>query len=76
MAESKLSSRRFLPFNILWSDENRPIVIDVGQAVIQTHPKAQEFLIRDVTRLVEWANKNGIEVELAEAMYEVLNMWT
>ncbi len=36
--------------------------------------KAQEFLIRDVTRLVEWANKNGIEIELAEAMYEVLNM--
>ena len=64
----------FSPFNILWSDENRPIVIDVGQAVIQTHPKAQEFLIRDVTRLIEWANKNGIEVDLAEAMYEVLNM--
>ena len=63
----------FSPFNILWS-ENGPIVIDVGQAVIQSHPKAQEFLIRDVTRLVEWANKNGIEIELAEAMYEVLNM--
>jgi hypothetical protein len=23
--------------------------------------------------LVEWANKNGIKIELAEAMYEVLN---
>ena len=64
----------FSPFNILWSDEIGPIVIDVGQAVIQSHPKAQEFLIRDVTRLVEWGNKNGLEVELAEAMYEVLNM--
>ncbi len=63
----------FSPFNILWSEDG-PIVIDVGQAVIQSHPKAQEFLIRDVTRLVEWANKNGIEIELAEAMYEVLNM--
>jgi serine/threonine-protein kinase RIO1 len=50
------------------------VVIDVGQAVIQTHPKAQEFLVRDVTRLVEWAVKNGIEITLAEAMYEVLNM--
>ena len=63
----------FSPFNILWSPEG-PVVIDVGQAVIQSHPKAQEFLIRDVTRLVEWANKNGIDVDLAEAMYEVLNM--
>jgi hypothetical protein len=27
-----------------------------------------------VTRLVEWANKNGLEVKLAEAIYEVLNM--
>ena len=63
----------FSPFNILWSPKG-PVVIDVGQAVIQSHPKAQEFLIRDVTRLVEWANKNGIDVELAEAMYEVLNM--
>ena len=63
----------FSPFNILWSP-NGPVVIDVGQAVIQTHPKAQEFLIRDVTRLVEWGNKNGLEVDLAEAMYEVLNM--
>ena len=63
----------FSPYNILWHNGG-PVVIDVGQAVIQTHPKAQEFLVRDVTRLVEWAVKNGIEITLAEAMYEVLNM--
>ena len=38
------------------------------------HPKSQEFLVRDVTRLVEWANKNGVEIELAEAMFDVLEM--
>ena len=27
----------FSPFNILWSDDG-PVVIDVGQAVIQSHP--------------------------------------
>ena len=27
-----------------------------------------------MTRLVEWANKNGIDVELADAMYDVLEM--
>jgi len=63
----------FSPYNILWHDGG-PVVIDVGQAVIKTHPKAQEFLVRDVTRLVEWAVKNGIKTTLAEAMYDVLNM--
>ena len=63
----------FSPYNIMWHGD-RPVVIDVGQAVVQSHPKSQEFLVRDVTRLVEWANKNGLEIELAEAMYDVLEM--
>ena len=64
----------FSPFNILWH-EGRPVVIDVGQAVIDSHPKAKEFLVRDVTRLVEWANKNGMkEITLAEALMDVLEM--
>ena len=49
-------------------------MIDVGQGVVESHPKSQEFLVRDVTRLVEWGQKNNLEVDLAEAMYEVLNM--
>ncbi len=63
----------FSPYNIMWHG-NRPVVIDVGQAVIQSHPRSEEFLVRDVTRLVEWANKSGIDVDLAEAMYDVLEM--
>lgn len=71
--KSNLVHGDFSPFNILWHKQ-RAVVIDVGQAVVQGHPKAEEFLVRDVTRLVEWANKNGIDLTLAEAMYEVLNM--
>ena len=63
----------FSPYNILWH-EGRAKVIDVGQAVIESHPRAQEFLVRDVTRLVEWGQKNGLDVELPEVIYEVLNM--
>ena len=63
----------FSPYNIMWHGD-KPVVIDVGQAVVQSHPKSQEFLVRDVTRLVEWANKNGLDIELAEAMYDVLEM--
>jgi RIO kinase 1 len=71
--KAKLAHGDFSPYNILWHDGG-PVVIDVGQAVIETHPKAQEFLVRDVTRLVEWGQKQGLEVDLAGAMYEVLNM--
>ena len=46
----------------------------MGQGVVDSHPKAQEFLVRDVTRLVEWGQKNGLDVVLADAMYDVLNM--
>jgi RIO kinase 1 len=63
----------FSPYNILWHDEEA-WVIDVGQGVVESHPKAQEFLVRDVTRLVEWAQKEGLDLTLAEAMYDVLNM--
>ncbi len=71
--KAKLVHGDFSPYNIMWHGD-KPVVIDVGQAVVQSHPKAQEFLVRDVTRLVEWANKAGVEVELAEAMYDVLEM--
>jgi RIO kinase 1 len=71
--KAKMVHGDFSPYNIMWHD-SRPVVIDVGQAVVQSHPRSQEFLVRDVTRLVEWANKNGLDVELAEAMYDVLEM--
>lgn len=60
-------------YNILWH-EGEAIIIDVGQGVVQNHPKSEEFLVRDVKQLVRWANSNGIDVELAEAMYDVLEM--
>ena len=71
--KAKMVHGDFSPYNIMWHGD-RPVVIDVGQAVVHSHPKSQEFLVRDVTRLVEWANKNGINIELAEAMYDVLEM--
>ncbi len=69
--KAKLVHGDFSPFNVLWH-AGEAVVIDVGQAVALQHPRAKEFLVRDVTRLVEWANKQGIEISVAEAMYEVL----
>ena len=70
---SELVHGDFSPYNILYHD-NRPVVIDVGQAVIASHPKAQEFLVRDVKNLVDWAQKMGVETDVADCMYDVLNL--
>ena len=50
----------------------KPSLNCVGQSVTTTHPHAEEFLVRDVTRLVEWAQRQGVDVDLAEAMANVL----
>ncbi len=58
-------------YNILWHDDE-PWFIDVGQGVTDQHPHSEEFLVRDVTRLVHWINKQGYNVDLAECMLRVL----
>ena len=70
--DAKLVHADFSPFNVLMQN-GEPVVIDVGQAVALAHPSANEFLVRDVTRLVEWGNKQGVEITVPEAMYEVLH---
>ena len=49
-----------------------PWIIDVGQAVVEQHPSSKEFLVRDVTRIVEWANRNGMAVDTAESVLRVI----
>ncbi len=69
--KAKLAHADFSEYNILWH-EGEPWVIDAGQAVTDQHPAADEFLVRDVTRLIQWAGRNGIEYELADAMAQIL----
>ena len=47
-----LAHADFSEYNILWYD-GEPWVIDVGQAVVSAHPSSNEFLVRDVTRIVQ-----------------------
>ena len=61
----------FSEFNVLWH-EGVPWIIDVGQAVVEQHPSSKEFLVRDVTRTVEWANRNGMAVDTAESVLRVI----
>ena len=62
----------FSEYNILWKD-GEPWVIDVGQSVPRQPPSSEEFLVRDVTRLVEWINRQGHSVDLAESLARVLD---
>lgn len=43
-------------YNMLWHDE-RPIIIDVGQAVLLEHPMSREFFERDIRNLTRWFKK-------------------
>ena len=60
-------------YNVLYY-QAQPVLIDVGQAVTIEHPHAKEFLVRDVERVVDWGNRCGVELELADAMYQVLSV--
>lgn len=68
---AKLVHADFSDFNVLWHD-GRPIVIDVGQAVTQAHPASEEFLVRDVKQLADWARRQGTTVDPADLLLDVL----
>jgi len=55
---AKLVHADFSAFNILIDLNTQKItIIDVGQAVLQNHPKAKEFLKRDILNITEFLQK-------------------
>ena len=58
-------------YNVLWHNDE-PWIIDVGQAVKSAHPNAQEFLIRDVRNICNWASKKGVETNFEETLLSIL----
>lgn len=48
-------------YNIMvWNDE--PVFIDIGQAVLLSHPMAEDFLVRDLDNLLRFFYKNNVDV--------------
>ena len=41
--------------------------------MIEQHPSAREFLVRDVTRIVEWSNRNGMDINVADTLLRVID---
>ena len=62
-------------FNLLWF-EKQLYVIDVGQAVDVTHPKAIEFLKRDCKNVRNWFAKEGLPAGLLIDVSEMVRIAT
>jgi len=57
-------------FNILNFDEI-PIFIDMSQATLLRHPRAEEFLERDVKNICAFFNKKGLKVNEGSALKKI-----
>ncbi len=61
-------------FNILYHNQ-KPIVIDISQAVTIHHPKAEVYLVRDIKNVFNYFEKIGVEIPNPEDFYyEVINL--
>ncbi|MEW6069439.1 MAG: serine protein kinase RIO [Candidatus Thermoplasmatota archaeon] len=56
----------FSEYNILIKPREKPVIIDVGQAVVREHPLAEELLVRDVTNIVNYFRKLGVNAEVED----------
>lgn len=57
----------FSPYNILVTDDGLK-VLDCAQAVLLAHPRADDFLLRDVENLVRFFKKQGVDADVPRAM--------
>ena len=61
-------------FNILYHNQ-KAVIIDISQAVTIHHPKAEIFLVRDITNIFNYFETIGVEVPNREDFYyEVINL--
>lgn len=55
-------------FNILYHNQ-KPVFIDISQAVDTQHPKAEIYLVRDIKNITKYFEKLGVEVPNQETFY-------
>ena len=69
--KARLAHADLSEYNIFKAGGER-ILFDMGSAVLTTHPQAEEFLKRDVSNMVRFFRKRGIEKNDAESWLEEL----
>ncbi len=57
------------PYNIVVK-ESIPFLIDMSQSVISSHPRAEEFLERDLNNILFYFSKRGVDTPETEIIFE------
>ena len=72
--KAKLVHGDLSEFNILYHNQ-KPVVIDISQAVSIQHPKAEVYLVRDIKNIFNYFEKLGIEMpDPRKFYYDVINL--
>ena len=66
MYHARLVHADISEYNIMMSAP--PTLIDFGQGVILSHPRAMEFLERDVRNILKYFEKHGIKLDFGKTM--------
>lgn len=70
--KAKLVHGDLSEFNILYHNQ-KPIIIDISQAVSVHHPKSEVYLVRDIKNIFKYFEKLGIETpDPKEFYYDVI----
>ena len=69
--EAKLVHGDLSPFNILFNTEERKYyIIDVSQSVLNDHPEADTFLLKDLTNMNNYFESCGVKVIELRRLYK------
>ncbi len=72
--KAKLVHGDLSEFNILYHNQ-KPVVIDISQAVSIQHPKAEAYLVRDIKNMLNYFKKLGVKTpDPKKFYYEVINL--
>ncbi len=65
--KAKLVHADFSEFNVFKTEKER-VLFDMGSAVLNSHPQAEEYLRRDVSNMVRFFRKRGIAGKDADSL--------
>ncbi|MEW6528899.1 MAG: serine protein kinase RIO [Candidatus Micrarchaeota archaeon] len=71
MYKAKLVHADLSEHNIMIANDGTPYLIDFGQGVVLSHPKAEEFLERDVKNIVNFFKKFGFVRDFNEMLNKI-----
>ena len=69
--KSDLIHSDFSPFNVLYHHET-PVIIDLGQAVLKDHPRASEFLHRDIHTIHKYFKRYKIKLPSEQELFDLI----